>query len=87
MLAEVHFPSMENMVVWPDFLFKDTNFAFNKVALLSLFAMAIPTVWFLLAGAKAKKGAVPGGAYGVAFTLLAIPQSLGHFLRQLGFAA
>ena len=28
-----------------------------------------------------------GGAYGVAFTLLAIPQSLGHFLRQLGFAA
>ena len=28
-----------------------------------------------------------GGAYGIAFTLLAIPESLGHFLRQLGVGA
>jgi membrane associated rhomboid family serine protease len=28
-----------------------------------------------------------GGAYGVAFTLLAVPESLGHFLRQLGLVA
>jgi membrane associated rhomboid family serine protease len=28
-----------------------------------------------------------GGAYGVAFTLLAVPEALGHFLRQLGGAA
>ncbi len=28
-----------------------------------------------------------GGAYGVLFTLIAIPESLGHFLRQLGVPA
>jgi membrane associated rhomboid family serine protease len=28
-----------------------------------------------------------GGAYGIAFTLLAVPGSLGHFLRQLGVQA
>jgi membrane associated rhomboid family serine protease len=28
-----------------------------------------------------------GGAYGIAFTLVAIPESLGHFLRQLGMGA
>ena len=28
-----------------------------------------------------------GGAYGIAFTLVAIPESLGHFLRQIGASA
>jgi membrane associated rhomboid family serine protease len=28
-----------------------------------------------------------GGAYGIAFTLLAVPESLGHFLRQVGVSA
>ena len=28
-----------------------------------------------------------GGAYGIAFTLLAVPESLGHFLRQIGVSA
>ncbi|NLA35191.1 MAG: F0F1 ATP synthase subunit A [Actinobacteria bacterium] len=58
------------MVEWPDFLFQDTNFAFNKVALLSLFAMAIPTIWFFVAGAKAKKAAVPSGAQNMAETAI-----------------
>ncbi len=36
MLAEVKFPGIEEMVQWPAAFFKDTPFAFNKVALLSL---------------------------------------------------
>lgn len=70
MLAEVKFPGIEEMVEWPAFLFEDTNFAFNKVALLSLFAMAIPAIWFFVAGAKAKKAAVPSGSQNMAETAI-----------------
>ncbi|MCO5313459.1 MAG: F0F1 ATP synthase subunit A [Microthrixaceae bacterium] len=68
MLAEVKFPGIEEMVEWPNFLIKDGPFAFNKVALISLIAMAIPTIWFLVAGAKAKKAAqsAPTGAQNMA---------------------
>lgn len=66
MLAEVKFPGIKEMVEWPAFLFEDTNFEFNKVALLSLFAMAIPAIWFFIAGSKAKKAAVPSGSQNVA---------------------
>lgn len=68
MLAEVKFPGIEEMVEWPAMFFKDTNFAFNKVALLSLFAMAIPVVWFLVAGSSAKKSLVPAGPQNLAET-------------------
>lgn len=64
MLAEVKFPGIEEMVEWPAKLFVDTPFAFNKVALLSLLAAAIPTVWFLVAGSK--KSLVPAGAQNLA---------------------
>jgi F-type H+-transporting ATPase subunit a len=67
-LAEVKFPGIEEMVEWPAMFLKDTNFSFNKVALLSLFAMAIPTVWFLVAGSKAKKSLVPAGPQNLAET-------------------
>ena len=68
MLAEVKFPGIEEMVQWPAMFFKDTNFAFNKVALISLIAMAIPVVWFYVAGAKAKQSLVPEGAQNLAET-------------------
>ena len=68
MFAETKFPGIEEMVVWPDFLFKGTVFGFNKVALLSILAMLIPVVWFLVAGSKAKKSLVPTGSQNLAET-------------------
>ena len=68
MLAEVKFPTIEEMVKWPAILFKGTNFEFNKVAAISLIAMAIPVIWFLVAGAGSKKSLVPAGAQNLAET-------------------
>ena len=68
MLAEVKFPGIEEMVVWPEFLFKDTPFALNKVGLISLIATALTVGWFLYAGSKAKKSLVPSGAQNMAET-------------------
>ena len=64
MLAELKFPTIEEMVVWPEAFFKGTIFGFNKVALISLIAMAIPVIWFLVAGSK--KSLVPAGARNLA---------------------
>jgi len=66
--AKVEFPTIEEMVKWPAILFKGTNFEFNKVAIISLIAMAIPVVWFLVAGAGSKKSLVPAGAQNLAET-------------------
>lgn len=68
MLAEVKFPTIDEMVKWPDWFLKGSPFAFNKVALLSLLAMAIPVIWFLVAGSKAKGNAVPKGSQNAAET-------------------
>lgn len=68
MLAEVKFPSIEEMVEWPAMFLKDTNFAFNKVALISMIAMIIPVVWFFVAGSKSKQSLVPAGAQNLAET-------------------
>ncbi|MFV0523116.1 MAG: F0F1 ATP synthase subunit A [Acidimicrobiales bacterium] len=57
MFAALEFPPIENLVEWPAYLFQDTPFAFNKVALISVLAMLIPSVLFLLA----KKDLVPRG--------------------------
>ena len=62
----VKFPGIEEMVEWPAFLFKDTDLAFNKVALISFIAMLVPVVWFLYAGSKAKKSLVPTGSQNLA---------------------
>lgn len=53
----VQFPPIENLVEWPNYFGDDTFYAFNKIALISLLAMAIPTVMFLLA----KRDMVPTG--------------------------
>lgn len=46
----VEFPPIENVIEWPAFLFKDSDyFAFNKIALIYFLGMAIPAVVFLLA--------------------------------------
>ncbi len=68
MFAELKFPTIEEMVVWPEAFFKGTNFGFNKVALISLIAMAVPVIWFLFAGSK--KSLVPAGAQNLAETTI-----------------
>ncbi len=44
------FPAIENLVEWPAYLFEGTFAEFNKIALISVLAMAIPTIVFLAAG-------------------------------------
>ncbi len=53
----LEFPPIDNLVKWPAYFGDDTFYAFNKIGLISLLAMAIPTVMFLLS----KKEMVPGG--------------------------
>ena len=67
MFAAVNFPTIEEMVQWPGILFKGTNFEINKVSIISfVFAMGVPVVWFLVAGARSKKSLVPAGASNLA---------------------
>lgn len=68
MFAELKFPGIEEMVQWPAAFGEGTPFAFNKVALISLIAMAVPVIWFLVAGGSAKKSLVPRGAQNLAET-------------------
>lgn len=56
MLA-LEFPPIENLVEWPAYFGDGTIFAFNKIALISVLALVIPSVLFLLA----KKDMVPRG--------------------------
>jgi F-type H+-transporting ATPase subunit a len=61
------FPGIEEMVEWPALDFtKGSPFAFNKVALISLIAMAIAVIWFLIAGSKSKSSLVPRGSQNLA---------------------
>jgi F-type H+-transporting ATPase subunit a len=60
------FPTMRELVIWPSWFLKNTNFAFNKVSFLSLLAMLIPVLLFLVAGAKYKKRLVPSGVQNIA---------------------
>ena len=53
----LEFPPIDNLVKWPNYFGDDTFYAFNKIALISLLAMAIPTVMFLVS----KKELVPSG--------------------------
>ena len=53
----MHFPPIENLVVWPAYFGEGTIFEFNKIALITLLSMLIPTVVFLVA----KKDLVPTG--------------------------
>ncbi len=48
-LAAVEFPPVSHLIEWPDFLFKDTVFAFNKIALLTVASALITMVLFGIA--------------------------------------
>ena len=53
----LEFPPIDNLVKWPNYFGDETFYAFNKIGLISLLAMAIPTVMFLVS----KKELVPSG--------------------------
>ncbi len=53
----LEFPPIENLVEWPAYFGDGTIFAFNKIALISMLALIIPSVLFLMA----KKDLVPKG--------------------------
>lgn len=61
MFAALEFPPIDNLVKWPAYFGEDTIFAFNKIALISVLAVLIPTIFFLLA----KKEMVPAGIQNV----------------------
>ena len=64
MLLALEFPAISQLVEWPDFLFKDTAFGFNKIALGSMLAMALTLAIFFLGGRKSQM--VPAGVQNVA---------------------
>ncbi|MEZ5377468.1 MAG: F0F1 ATP synthase subunit A [Acidimicrobiales bacterium] len=53
----LEFPPIENLVEWPAYFGEGTIFEFNKIALISVLAVVIPTLLFLLS----KKELVPSG--------------------------
>ena len=54
------FPSIDEIVVWP------AKFGgFNKIALISLIAVVVPTILFWLAAMKGKKNPIPRGVQNV----------------------
>ncbi len=57
----LEFPPIDNLVKWPAYFGEDTFFAFNKIGVISLLAMLIPTAMFLLS----KKELVPSGLQNV----------------------
>lgn len=55
LLAAIEFPPIENIIEWPDFFFKGNSLlGFNKIALISFIAIAVPSILFFVAGRKAK---------------------------------
>ena len=64
MIAQVEFPPINNIVDWEPYFGEDTFFQFDKVSLIMLLAVVIPSILFLMAGAK--KAMVPGGVQSVA---------------------
>ena len=50
--SAVEFPPIENVVEWPAFFGGDTFYEFNKIALMGLIAVVVPTVLFLVARAS-----------------------------------
>ncbi len=53
----LQFPPISNLVEWPNYFGDGTIFAFNKIGLISMLALLIPTGMFLLS----KKELVPRG--------------------------
>jgi F-type H+-transporting ATPase subunit a len=64
-LAALHYPSIENLIEWPAFLFKDSDlFAFNKIGLIHFIALVVPFLLFFVAGRQQQL--VPTGTRTVA---------------------
>ena len=59
MILGLEFPPIDEIVKWPDWFAKDTAFGFNKVALIYVLALVMPTLFFFIAGRQ--KGFVPKG--------------------------
>lgn len=59
MILGLEFPPIDDIVKWPDWFAKGTAFGFNKVALIYVLALVIPTLFFFVAGRQ--KGFVPKG--------------------------
>jgi F-type H+-transporting ATPase subunit a len=59
--AAEDFPTMKDLVIWPDWFFEGTNFAVNKVTILSFLAMLIPVLLFVVAGSGYRRSLVPRG--------------------------
>jgi F-type H+-transporting ATPase subunit a len=63
-ILALEFPSIDHIVEWPSFLFEGTPFAFNKIALGNLIAVALTMAIFLLAGKR--RALVPKGVQNAA---------------------
>ena len=59
--AALEFPPIDNLVKWPAYFGDGQFYAFNKIALISLLAVILPTIMFLLA----KRDMVPTGIQNV----------------------
>ncbi len=60
MIFGLEFPSIENIVEWPNFLFKDSElFGFNKIGFIHFLGLVLPAALFFIAGRQ--KGLVPKG--------------------------
>ncbi|MGF1596447.1 MAG: F0F1 ATP synthase subunit A [Acidimicrobiales bacterium] len=73
----LEFPPIENLVEWPAYFGEDTLFAFNKIGLISILALLIPSVFFLLA----KKDMVPRGIQNL------VESTIGFVEKQVVMAA
>jgi len=62
-LAEVEFPPISHLLVWPEFLFDGTPFAVNKIVLIMLGSVLITTIFMVLGG---KGELVPRGTQNIA---------------------
>ncbi len=81
--AGLEYPDIKYIVEWPAFLFKDSDLlAFNKIALISFIAFAVPTLLFL--AARRQTGPVPKGARNAAEAIVdfvdsgIIKPTIGH---------
>jgi len=59
-LANVVFPSIDEIVKWPNW-FGSGPFGFNKIAFISFVAFILPVIVFLIASSKYKSRLVPSG--------------------------
>lgn len=55
----LHFPPVDHLVKWPAWFLEGTVLEFNKISAISMIAMIVPVILFLIAGRNAKL--VPGG--------------------------